>query len=150
MFQSVYVPFVSAVLLGCSMLNFFFLWIIFSHYRRDVLSANLLQSACHLKVTLRTSRFSRVLALRRICLHRRKDISVLAGTLHLLEGKYYPLFSWKIPYLSSISLKCCDISYHCTTRMFLLGNAQTILMSMFIHQRKSFFSPRKIAKLFLS
>lgn len=30
----------------------------FSHYGGDVLSTNLQQSACHLKVTLRTSRFS--------------------------------------------------------------------------------------------
>lgn len=141
-------PFCTCSLWGCTMLNFFFLWIIFSHYGRDVLFTNL-QCMPLKSNSLYFKIFQRVLALRRICLHWWKDISVVAGTLHLLEGKYYPLLSWKIPYVSSINLKRCDISYHCTTRMFLPGNAQAVLMNMFIHQRKSFFSPCKMAKLFL-
>lgn len=80
---------------GCSMLNFFFLWIIFSHYGRDVLFTNL-QCMPLKSNSLYFKIFQRVLALRRICLHWWKDISVLAVTLHLLEGKYYPLLSWKI------------------------------------------------------
>lgn len=140
MFQSVYASFVSAVL-GIAKfllpLNYFF------HIIEGIFFLQTYSDALYFKI------FHRALALRRISFHQQKDKSVLVGTLHLQEGKYYPLFSWKIPYVSSISLKRCDISYHCTTRMFLLGNAQTILMSMFIHQRKSFFSPCKTAKLFL-
>lgn len=141
-------PFHSCSTWVCIMLSFCFLDFCFLHYGRDVLSINLQHmpfktASSYLKIV------HRVLALKRICLPWLEDVSILAGTLHLLEGKYYSSLRLKIPYVSSINLRRCDISYHCSTRMFLLGNALNTLMTMFIHQRKSFFPLCKMTKLFL-
>lgn len=119
----------------------FCLFFSLSHIMREMFFLHI-YSACHLKVTSYFKILHRVLALRRICRYWWEDISIVAGTLHLLERKY-PLLRWKIPYVYSINLKCCDISYHCSTRMSLLGNAQNILMNMFIHQENLFFPPVK-------
>lgn len=137
-----FTPFSFLQHLGLYYASFLFLWIFF-HIMGGMFFLQNLQCMSFKSDSSYFKTFPRVLALRRICLHWWEDISILAGTLHLLEGKYYLLLRWKIPYVSSINLKRCDISYHCSTRMFLLGNAQNILMSMFIHQRKSFFSSVK-------
>lgn len=105
-------------------------------------------SACHLNMTPPALRFSTKYS------HWEEFVFIDGKTggdapLNRREILYYSSLRWKIPYASSINQKHFDISHHHSTKMFILGNAQHILMRMFRHHRKYFFLC-KMSELFLT